>query len=266
MRKLSYFRYLLINLAMIMGIVGYLQHEKTLEYFSWAREIFFHRDASIAQRQKETREAFVIGLKPYLEHLAIDESSAVVKLVAFKDAKILYLFAGNSEDNLKYVKSYPIKAASGVLGPKLVEGDRQVPEGIYNIEYLNPNSLYFLSMKLTYPNDFEKEMALKDQRISESNEASWKKLGSDIMIHGKDRSIGCLALGDQAISELFHLATLSQFEKWTVIIAPTDLRNGLFPQQGLARAEWVKDLYMNLKTALMQLPWPAEVSTAATND
>src|SRR5262245_11924052 len=124
MRKLSYFSYLLINLSIISGIVGFTHHETGYQYFTWLRDSVFPHEYTIAERQAETREAFVSGLKPYLEQLGIDDNPAIVKLVAFKDAKVLHLFAGNSEDNIKYVKAYPIVAASGELGPKLQEGDK----------------------------------------------------------------------------------------------------------------------------------------------
>lgn len=244
-----------MNLAILFGVAGFLQYETTIEYLTFVRDYFYKPTYSIAERQAETLPAFNSGLKPFLEQVGVDENPAVVKLVAFKDAKVLHLFAGNAEDNLKYIKAYPIKAASGVLGPKLMEGDKQVPEGIYNIEYLNPNSMFYLSMKVSYPNEFDKLMGQKDGR---------EKLGFDIMIHGKAASIGCLAMGDQAIAELFHLATLTNFETWTIVIAPTDLRNSPFPEEGLKKATWVRELYINLKTVLMELPWPAQVATAAS--
>jgi len=71
------------------------------------------------------------------------------------------------------VADYRITAASGTAGPKLREGDRQVPEGIYRIVGLNPNSRYHLSMKLDYPNAFDRHQAARDGRA---------RPGSDIFI------------------------------------------------------------------------------------
>ena len=51
---------------------------------------------------------------------------------------------------------YPVLGASGVLGPKLKEGDRQVPEGVYRVPELNPNSDFHLSLRLDYPNEFDR--------------------------------------------------------------------------------------------------------------
>jgi murein L,D-transpeptidase YafK len=67
------------------------------------------------------------------------------------------------------------RVASGGLGPKLGAGDRQGPERIYAIESLNPNSLFHLSMRLNYPNEFDQMRAKQDGRSD---------LGGDIMIHG----------------------------------------------------------------------------------
>ena len=68
---------------------------------------------------------------------------------------------------------YKMTAFSGKLGPKLKEGDRQIPEGIYCVEYMNPNSSYHLSFKVSYPNDFDKAMA-----ASRAREAARKARGS----------------------------------------------------------------------------------------
>ena len=92
-----------------------------------------------------------------------------------------------------FVLADPILAASGVSGPKR-EGDKQVPEGFYRIELLNPNSRYHLSLRVNYPNADDLERARQDGRALST-------LGGDIMIHGGSASIGCLALGDPAVGE-----------------------------------------------------------------
>jgi len=63
------------------------------------------------------------------------------------------------------IKSYPFTGFSGGLGPKLREGDGQIPEGVYAIEYLNPNSQFHLSVKLDYPNVFDKAKGRADGEI-----------------------------------------------------------------------------------------------------
>src|SRR5436190_607476 len=79
----------------------------------------------------------------------------------------------------RFVREYPVMAASGGRGPKLREGDGQVPEGMYTIDWLNPNSSYHLSMHVDYPNAFDRAHAADDGRTA---------LGGAIMIHGRDVS------------------------------------------------------------------------------
>jgi murein L,D-transpeptidase YafK len=52
----------------------------------------------------------------------------------------------------KEAARYRVLGASGGPGPKLRQGDQQVPEGFYEIESLNPNSLYHLAIRVNYPN------------------------------------------------------------------------------------------------------------------
>jgi murein L,D-transpeptidase YafK len=94
--------------------------------------------------------------------------------------------------NYRLYKSYPIIKRSGKLGPKIKEGDRQVPEGFYEIdfEWLNFKSRFHLSMNVGYPN-------LYDQYH--------QRTGKYIMVHGSNKSIGCLAMGDKAIEEIFTI-------------------------------------------------------------
>ena len=114
------------------------------------------------------------------------------------------------------VRSWPVLTASGGPGPKLREGDRQVPEGVYSVDQLNPNSAYHLSLRLNYPNAFDRAHAATDGR---------ERLGGDIFIHGKDVSIGCLAIGDDAIEELFWLAGTAGKDAFTTVIVPTEGRS-----------------------------------------
>jgi len=159
-------------------------------------------------------------------------------LLGFKAEKRLELWA---EKNATWVpiRTYPILAASGVSGPKLREGDRQVPEGIYRINFLNPNSLYHLSLQINYPNDYDRRKAAEEERTD---------LGGEIFIHGKAVSIGCLAIGDKAIEELFTLVATVGLDKVTVILAP---------QQDMQRLDinapvrpWVPELYAEIRKAL----------------
>ena len=161
-----------------------------------------------------------------------------VYIIGIKNKRKLEVWIKNKEnDKFKKVKSYKFSGFSGSEGPKLIEGDGQIPEGIYGIEYLNPKSKYYLSIKLSYPNDFDKEMGKNDNRPN---------LGGDIFIHGKYLTSGCIPIGDKNIEELFYLISKINVEKVKVILSPVDFRideklKGPLPYQ------WVDKLYSEIK-------------------
>jgi hypothetical protein len=161
-------------------------------------------------------------------------------LVALKHERMLEVWVRLDGAASAKVADYPVLAASGVLGPKFREGDGQVPEGIYTIEGLNPNSAYHLSMKVNYPNAFDRARASEEGRI---------RPGSDIFIHGKRASIGCLAMGDPAIEELFILVADAGHENTQVIIAPCDFRENCAPPS--STVPWVAGLYGQIREGLI---------------
>lgn len=156
-------------------------------------------------------------------------------LIAIKADRVLEVWARNSDRSIK-LASYPVLAASGQLGPKLREGDLQVPEGLYRIEGLNPNSAFHLSMRVNYPNEFDRARAEEEGRT---------RPGSDIFIHGRRASIGCLAMGDPAIEELFVLVADTGHAQTQVIIAPCDFRTGCTPPT--SELTWVSGLYDQIR-------------------
>lgn len=182
-------------------------------------------------------------LVPDFQAAGIDYPPETITLLAIKDEARLELWAGGP-GHQNHIRDFPIQALSGVAGPKLREGDKQVPEGHYRIEGLNPNSAYHLSMKLNYPNAFDLKHAQAEGR---------HQPGSNIFIHGKAVSIGCLAMGDPAIEELFTLVADIGRENVEVLIAPTDPREAvLSPAKG--SPEWVTDLYLTLTNDFASFP------------
>jgi len=118
---------------------------------------------------------------------------APVFIRAFKETKKLELWIESKRGGaFELFRTYDICAASGDLGPKQKEGDRQVPEGFYatNLGLLNPASKYHLSFNIGYPNAFDRHH---------------KRTGSLIMIHGNCVSLGCLAMTDEKIEEIYTL-------------------------------------------------------------
>lgn len=111
-------------------------------------------------------------------------------LRAFKHERELEVWAGAKGQPLTKVKTYPFCAASGELGPKRQRGDLQVPEGFYTIDLFNPWSDYHLSIRVSYPNTSDRLLGGKDP-------------GGAIMVHGDCVSIGCIAIEDGPIEELY---------------------------------------------------------------
>ncbi len=148
---------------------------------------------------------------------------------------------GRADGGWVPLKAYPILAASGGPGPKLREGDGQVPEGIYEVENLNPNSSFYLSIRVNYPNREDRKLAAAEKRA---------RLGGDIYIHGNAVSIGCIALGDAAIEEVFVMAALAK-RPIPILIAPRDFRAAPpTPNDSAAGPRWLKVRYEALAAAL----------------
>ena len=165
-------------------------------------------------------------------------------LIAIKKKEELEVWGRDNGTSWKLIKIYPVKASSGGPGPKLREGDRQVPEGVYSVVTLNPNSNYHLSMKLNYPNGFERRMARKSGR---------KDLGGNIFIHGSAVSAGCLAMGDANIEKLFVLVHDSDPSDTRVLIAPYDFQEASGVRVPSWTPDWTSVLYQWLRDVMKMI-------------
>lgn len=116
----------------------------------------------------------------------------------------LELFTESDEGRFVQVGTWPICTWSGELGPKLREGDGQSPEGFYFIKStsLNPNSSYHLSFNLGFPNAYDRALG---------------RTGSFLMVHGNCVSIGCFAMTDPGIEEIYGLVEQAFARGQTVI-------------------------------------------------
>src|SRR6476660_2130347 len=124
------------------------------------------------------------------------ESPILVRL--FKEESELEVWKQDREGRFALLKTYPICRWSGELGPKIREGDRQAPEGFYNITpgQMNPNSQYYLSFDLGYPNAYDR---------------AYGRTGAQLMVHGDCSSRGCYSMTDEQISEIYALGRDSFF-------------------------------------------------------
>jgi murein L,D-transpeptidase YafK len=110
----------------------------------------------------------------------------------FKESRQLELWIENA-DHFELFKTYDICTFSGHLGPKLRTGDLQSPEGFYFVTpgRMNPVSEFHLSFNLGYPNAYDRAR---------------DRTGSALMVHGDCVSIGCYAMTDAGIEEIYTLA------------------------------------------------------------
>lgn len=200
------------------------------------------RGATVRQRVAEVRPAALRRLQPRLTAAQVAWPPRRVVLVGLKAERRLRLYAGD-EHQLRWVHTYPILAASGRAGPKLAYGDGQVPEGRYDVESVHPNSRYHLALRLNYLNAEDRELAAAEGR---------RELGSDIMIHGGAVSVGCLAMGDAAIEELFVLAAAVGPRQVAVVLAPCDLLQAT--AEVAQPPAWLPRRYEAIRRELRALP------------
>ncbi len=201
---------------------------------------------SVSDVMRQHEAAVAARLKENFKNIKINYPPDKIALIVLKSEKILELWIETGEAAI-LLKKYTILGASGGAGPKLIEGDCQVPEGIYKIESLNPNSHFHLSMKVNYPNEFDLKKAAADGRNNP---------GGDIFIHGNKMSVGCIAIGDEAVEELFILSARAIKNGIKVIIMPYDMRKtGRLAAENpgvKTRPLWINELYSNISDEIVK--------------
>lgn len=117
----------------------------------------------------------------------------------FKLEKTVELWAKSAQaDTLILINTYKICATCGSLGPKRKQGDLQIPEGFYYINGFNPVSMFYLSLRINYPNASDRILGQKGN------------LGGDIFIHGNCVTLGCIPITDDKIKELYLICLLAK--------------------------------------------------------
>ena len=234
------------KIAVVIGLIIvvsiFLKYGRTI-YIPVMNKI--KANETVESRIDEVQEDVSNRLKSHLNlaGYAMDDYPNEIILAAFKEEQTLQIYS-KAYNRIHFIKEYPFTAFSGELGSKLKEGDRQIPEGIYEVEYLNPNSSFYLSIKVNYPNEFDKSKT-KLSNISD--------MGGDIFIHGKSVTIGCIPIGDDAIEEVFLLTHKAINHGVKVIISPRDFRvNPEYPK--IASIDWENELYDKIKNEIIVLP------------
>lgn len=124
-------------------------------------------------------------------------------LRAFKSERVLEVWAGDGRGRpLVLFEQHPICGESGTLGPKVERGDLQIPEGLYVVTKLHPDSQGWLSLRMSYPN------AADRSRAAERGASEHRRIspGGDILVHGTCISIGCIAIDNEPIERVYLLA------------------------------------------------------------
>lgn len=109
-----------------------------------------------------------------------------------KQESIMEVWKQTNSGKYALLTTFKICAYSGGFGPKVIEGDRQAPEGFYDITpaLMNKNSNYYLAFNTGFPNKFDK---------------SYGRTGANLMVHGDCSSSGCYAMTDKEIAQIFAL-------------------------------------------------------------
>lgn len=232
-------------LALVLAaLAAWTEQGRAAANYAWIK---LHGGYSVGERLDMHASAVEARLQPQFRAAGVAYPPTQLAYVAFKDTAQLQVYARtDAAAPWSFVHTYPILGMSGKPGPKLQQGDRQVPEGIYRAAFLNANSRFHLSIQLNYPNEFDQAQAKADGRDD---------LGSDIMIHGSTASIGCLAMGDQTAEDLFILAALSGKENVEIVVAPTDFRLG-HAQAAQGSPAWLATLHEQIQAALGRFPSP----------
>lgn len=221
-------------------IITFLLMLLSLDSFSMAPKLNW--DQAIDRAIKRYGLRVEPRLKTYFSKAGVSYPPREVALLAFKSERKVELWARNQDESWKHIHNYPLTGFSGQLGPKLRENDKQIPEGVYKLVNFNPFSSMHLSMMINYPNNYDKQKGYQDGR---------RNLGNNIFIHGKDLSVGCLAVGDLAIDQLFVLARRVGLSHIQVIIAPNDMRHNKKPSTStFAQPRWLPELYQQISESL----------------
>lgn len=181
-------------------------------------------------RSKRAHEARLPVVQGLFGKAGVAFPPAQIAFVAYKAEKQLEVWAAAEKGGTATkIATYGICAASGVLGPKRFEGDRQVPEGFYVLQYGWAESNYHLEMKVSYPSMVDRVLGPKN-----------RPLGGEIMIHGACASIGCLAMGDERAEELWVMMKAMGDAQVRVHIYPSRDLDGLLadPDRAAHHAFW----------------------------
>lgn len=198
----------------VIFAMALLTNQTSAQNFKSQQAKFARVQTAIAEKSDVVKKLFAAKNLRY--------PSQAIFIRVFKREGVLELWASNS-GTYELVKEFKICAASGDLGPKRRQGDNQVPEGFYYIDRFNPVSNFYLSLGVNYPNQADRILGARGN------------LGGDIFIHGNCVSIGCMAITDDQIKELYLIAIEAKAAGQTKI--PVHIFPAKMNQKGMNKLE-----------------------------
>lgn len=191
MRRRANLRFMLVAAAMVGAVAGLLVALVDRDPFGIERERASRRlIAAMGQTLPGTPDLANLDGRLAAERLAVG-APVMIRISKAEFELELWMLR---DDRFVRFATYPICRWSGTLGPKLQEGDRQAPEGFYTVDAaaLNPNSRWHRSFNLGFPNELDRAHG---------------RTGTFLMVHGGCASIGCYAMTDPVIDEIWRLVT-----------------------------------------------------------
>lgn len=157
-------------------------------------------------------------------------------LITLKEERKLLMFGGNELKQMNLIGTFPLVSYCGGLGPKLKQGDLQIPEGIYGIT--GSQAFNMLALCVNYPNEVDRKNAASDHRTN---------LGGDILIHGGSQSTGCVVVSDDDMEQIFVAVNDAGYKNVELIMAPCDLTKN-WPRLDMTKQpSWLPQLYKAIK-------------------
>ncbi len=235
---------------------------KTLMFITMAllvRQGSFKENQLQQSRVKTAYEEKESIVKEYFTDQKLSFDRFQLFLRAFKkEQKLEVWIKENGKEQFAFLHTYDFCTTSGTLGPKRREGDLQIPEGLYQINHFNPQSNFYLSLGLNYPN-------ASDKILSHAT-----KPGGSIYIHGNCVTIGCIPITDDKIKELYVLAVEARTngqEKIPVHIFPARLDKGNMEKLITEHApnDKIKSFWRNLEPIYQEFESTKKLKTVKVN-
>lgn len=235
---------------------------KTLMFITMAllvRQGSFKENQLQQSRVKTAYEEKESIVKEYFTDQKLSFDRFQLFLRAFKkEQKLEVWIKENGKEQFAFLHTYDFCTTSGILGPKRKEGDLQIPEGVYQINHFNPQSNFYLSLGLNYPN-------ASDKILSHAT-----KPGGSIYIHGNCVTIGCIPITDDKIKELYVLAVEARTngqEKIPVHIFPARLDKGNMEKLITEHApnDKIKSFWRNLEPIYQEFESTKKLKTVKVN-